>query len=168
MNTLNLDAINEVAPYGVTSSGRCRWSFTTRNNVRVLVGFVEDSMGGDLYESYQFFITNENDMKSPNDPYLWKTITTIIEEFFRANTSVLVYICDTDDKFAPMRMRLFERKFNLFEHRDDYIIKMFRSESEDLFFYGAGIFRKDHPQADEISAYADEIISWAENEKLNG
>ena len=158
MLKLDIHNINKSSAYEVVEAGTQKYEFTTRTGVSYLVGFMEDSMVED-YESYQFYITNETGQQSPNDIELWQTVFAIIEEFFRANQYVMVYWCDTSDGNEALRARLFTRKFNLYVHRDSYVFKTIETQTEDIPYYAAIIFRKDHPNADEISQKVDFVVA---------
>lgn len=66
-----------------------------------------------IWESgaYQFIIVNENNTPSPNDLKLRETIFCIIEDFFKANPEILLYLCETGDGKQASRNRLFIRWF---------------------------------------------------------
>ena len=157
MNTLDIELINASSPYYVRNAGNNKYRFTTNAGVAYLVGFMEDSMVEE-YESYQFYITNETGSQSPNDNYLWQTIIILIEEFFRVNQSVMVYWCDTSDGHEALRARLFTQKFNVYHGHEKYIFKTIETNTEGIPYYAALIFRKDHPQAEEISSKVDFVV----------
>lgn len=61
--------------------------------------------------AYQFIIVNENNTPSPNDFKLHETIFCIIEDFFKANPEILLYLCETGDGKQASRNRLFIKWF---------------------------------------------------------
>lgn len=157
MNALDIAIINTAAPYQITDAGGQKYRFTTNSGVAYILGFMDDSMMEE-YESYQFYITNETGLQSPNDNDLWQTIILLIEEFFRVNQSVMVYWCDTSDGHEALRARLFARKFNIYHGHEKYIFKNIETTTEDIPYYAALIYRKDHPQAEEISTKVDFVV----------
>ena len=79
------------------------------------------------------------------------TIWAIIEEFFRVNPDVLLYLCDTADDQQVMRARLFQRWFNLYEGKDRFIIRQVEIPDENVINYVAMIIKRNYPQANEIA-----------------
>ena len=74
--------------------------------------------------TYEFGINNPKHNKSPLDPKLRNTIFAIVEEFFDVNgDEAMLYLADTGDGKQAFRNNLFIRWFNLYEHRDNFIIK---------------------------------------------
>jgi len=114
------------------------------------VGFDKDDTSLS-FVTYQFFIANANNAKSPRDLKLRKTITAILEVFFQQNNEALLYICETGDGKQSMRNRLFENWFHHYEGRQ---ILMFLQasvvDSEGIVNHTALIVRKDHPHLNEI------------------
>lgn len=157
MNSLDINIVNEIAPYTIKAIDGMMFSFTTKAHIPYIVGFMEDSMV-DEYESYQFYITNETGANSPNDVDLWTTLFALIEEFFRVNQSVMVYWCDTSDGNEGLRARLFSRKFEVFKGHDKYIFKAIETNTEGIPYYAALIYRKDHPNAVDISRKVDYVV----------
>ena len=92
-------------------------------NVKIEISFDEDNTILSSARSYWFNIVNLNGLPSPHDPKIMPTIWAIIEEFFRVNPDVLLYLCDTADDQQVMRARLFQRWFNLYEGKDRFIIR---------------------------------------------
>lgn len=157
MNPLDLNRVNASAPYVIRAISDMQYGLTTRGGIPYIVGFMEDSMV-DEYESYQFFITNESGQPSPNDVDLWNSLFALIEEFFHANQSVMVYWCDTSDGHEAFRARLFTRKFSVFPGHDNYILKTIETNTEGVPYFAALVFRKDHPNAQEISSKVDYVV----------
>ncbi len=96
---MNIDVsmINKRAPYHVNATdANNNIDFVTDYGVQYIVGFDKDDTSLS-FVTYQFFITNANNIKSPRDPKLRKTITAILEVFFQQNNEALLYICETGD-----------------------------------------------------------------------
>jgi hypothetical protein len=68
-------------------------------------------------------LTNPNHAKSPGDAKIAQTVVCIIEEFFRLNPEVLLYMCSTDNGQQAMRNRLFLRWFSGYEQQKKYAIR---------------------------------------------
>ena len=113
------------------------------------------------YPAYEFGILNKNGQPSPNNRKLRDTILAIIEEFFRANGGVLLYICATGDGMQKYRFHLFLRWFNTYEHRDLYEIRTVEDVMDDKTpNYGAIIVEKTHPDLELILARFDELAAF--------
>ena len=109
MNSLLIENINKTAPYTVVPmADGMAFEFFTKHDIHYSVSFLYDDA---LIEegAYQLVIANINNRKSPNDPFVKETVLAIVEEFFRANNAVMLYICETGDEKQSMRNRLFER-----------------------------------------------------------
>ena len=120
METLNVTRININAPYKVWNEGSI-YRFETDNGIKYLVDFELDS--NPFYTAYWFNLTNPEHTKSPGDIKIAKTVVCIIEEFFRLNPEVLLYMCSTDNGQQAQRSRLFLRWFNGYEQQKRYVIK---------------------------------------------
>lgn len=84
------------------------------------VGFVEDYTFFDK-NTYQFFIVEKNGSRFLKDPLVKETVWAIIEVFFRENSNVLLYVCDTSDGRQASRDRLFDIWFYEYEKQEEYI-----------------------------------------------
>lgn len=89
---MDVAQINFTSPYEVKKVGKeFTFEFFTDFGVHYVVDFeLSDNLLS--YETYQFAITNANNVKSPNDHKLRDTIMSIIYEFFRTNNSTMLYI----------------------------------------------------------------------------
>ena len=94
MNSLDVTRINIYAPYKVWSNGEI-YRFETDNGIKYLVDFELDS--NPYYTAFWFNLTNPEHTKSPGDIKIAQTVICIIEEFFRLNPDVLLYMCSTDN-----------------------------------------------------------------------
>ena len=108
MNSLLIENINKTAPYTVVPmADGMAFEFFTKHDIHYSVSFLYDDA---LIEegAYQLVIANINNRKSPNDPSVKETVLAIVEEFFRANNAVMLYICETGDVKQVMRNSLCE------------------------------------------------------------
>ena len=124
MNALNLDLINQYAPYKVTTDVDYPYLFYfyTDFGVEYEICIKENNIfvpSG----AFALDIRNKNDHVSPGDPKFKLTLMAIVEEFFRQNNNVMLYVTETKDSKQASRNRLFVRWFNTYERNDQYVIK---------------------------------------------
>ncbi|MBP3788148.1 MAG: hypothetical protein J6I52_00835 [Prevotella sp.] len=166
MFSLNTSRININAPYKVWSDGDM-YRFESDHNIKYLVDFELDS--NPYFTAYWFNLTNPEHEKSPNDVKIGQTVICIIEEFFRMNSEVLLYMCSTDDGQQAQRNRLFLRWFNGYEQQKKYVIratdvKSVDAEGNPTKDYVALIVQRTHPLLDEIlRRFDDEIQLFNDN-----
>lgn len=171
MNSLSIDAINIHSPYIVGSDGKAL-IFVTDSGITYRVDFELDS--NPFFTAYWFNLANPNHMKSPNDVKIGQTVICIIEEFFRVNPEVLLYMCSTDDGQQAQRNRLFLRWFNGYEQQKRYVIRAADVRSVDpegrpSKDYVALIVQRTHPLLEEIvSRFDDEIRMFNDNKPSMG
>lgn len=156
MNVLNLEMINSHSEYQVFLSQTGKYLFKTDFDILYAVDFELDN--NPYYTAYWFNLTNPKNTKSPGDIKIAQTVICIIEEFFRLNPEVLLYMCSTDNGQQAMRNRLFLRWFSGYEQQKKYAIKSSEVRSEGYNEYVALIIQRSHPQFQEImSRFEDEI-----------
>lgn len=163
MQPLNIERINNVAPYTVWVKNSF-FFFDTDFGVKLRVNFVEDEDSLSTI-SYWLNIVNLNDKVSPHDAKVMPTIWTIIEEFFIANPEVLLYICDSSNEMQAMRSRLFRRWFNLYHGRQRFIFCQAEIPEESTINYVSMILPKVHPLAETIVSEFDEQVAMFKNHK---
>ena len=161
MNTLSLENINKHAPYGVRHRENDCYSFyfETDFGLKYTISFMYENS---FVQSgaFQFCINVEGAGRSPGDIKLRKTIFAIIEEFFAVNgKEVMLYLCETGDEKEGLRNRLFIRWFNIYEHRDLYIIRTAEGMLDGVKNFTALFSRKDNPRLEELLAEFEETIS---------
>lgn len=106
---------------------------------------------------------NLSGKNSPSDPKIKITIIAIIEEFFRTNPTILLYICDTADNQQAMRSRLFLHWFYESEISEQFIIRTAEVNDEDVTNYITLIAQRIHPHINTIIRQFDkEIKSFKE------
>ena len=93
-----------------------------------------------------------------NDVKIRATVTCIIEEFFRVNPDILLYLCDSANEQQAMRSRLFMRWFNGYAKQNDYYIRSEMVMDEGSENYVALIVQRTHPQLQAIMDAFDSII----------
>lgn len=161
MNSLDIDKINLLSPYSVVCIAD-RLHFRTDYGIDYIVTFDLDA--NPYFTAYWFNLSNPNGTKSPSDNKIQETVICIIEEFFRCNPEILLYMCSTSDGHQEQRARLFLRWFNSSRQQQRYYIKSTdvkgeNDESEMNYKeYVALIVQRTHPQLDKIIQLFDEEI----------
>ena len=152
MNALSIETINIRSPYIVGFDGKA-FIFVTDNDITYRADFELDS--NPYFTAYWFNLANPEHIKSPRDVKIGQTVICIIEEFFRVNPEVLLYMCSTDKGQQAMRNRLFLRWFSGYEQQKRYAIRTseVRGEildGEPIEEYVALIVQRSHPQYESI------------------
>ena len=157
MNRLDIEAINSRSPYDVHSDND-QYVFVTDAGIEYHVDFELDS--NPYYIAYWFNLANPEQTKSHGDKKIPQTIICIIEEFFRANPDIMLYMCSTANNKQAQRARLFLRWFYGYEQRQRYYIKAVEVKVDDnRKEYVALIVQRTHPQFEEIVARFDSEIA---------
>ena len=110
--------------------------------------------------SYQIIIRKIEDTHSPHDPKVEATILAIVNEFFRSNLEILLYLCDTTDGREASRNRLFMRWFEKNAEPGRFTIKQAHTEIEGQGIYIAIIVENRNPK---LKAITDEFEYAAAN-----
>lgn len=150
MQLLNLERINSVAPYPVWLERKSTsYFFNTDHGVLIRVDFDEDEASMPVL-AYWLSVVNVNEVPSPHDTKVMVTLWAIIDEFFRINNDVMLYMCDTANDQQEMRARLFRRWFNLFEGHDQFYFLEDEVPDEGNINYLALIVPKSYPSAKNV------------------
>ena len=114
-----------------------------------------------IWESgaYQFIIVNENNTPSPNDFKLRETILCIIENFFKANPEILLYLCETGDGKQTSRNRLFVRWFKEYAKKYLYYFDTVEIEADGIKNFAAIIVQKANPNLNEIVRVFNHVVN---------
>jgi len=157
---LSADNINQSSPYWVIKLDELTFRFTTENGVVYRVGFYKDT-----YflrdKAYHFFIANENNPTPPKDSKVYNVITCVLEEFFRQDASVMLYICDPRDHREATRDSLYKRWFSHYAHRDELTLCAEELNFEGYIVYTGMLLRNDHPEYNEIVETYNEFVKRA-------
>ena len=161
MNRLDIEVINSHSPYDVHYDAR-QYVFVTDTGIEYHVDFELDS--NPYFTAYWFNLANPQHQKSPGDVKIAQTVICIIEEFFRMNPEVLLYMCSTDSGQQAQRARLFLRWFNGYEQQKRYAIRSYDVNSTDAEGkpakdYVALIIQRTNPRLDEIIARFDSEVA---------
>lgn len=150
MLPLSINRLNAISPYKVWEE-EDKYIFKTDYDVKIGISFDKDDTIFTSTSAYWFNIVNLNGINSPNDGKIMPTIWTIVEEFFRENQAVLLYLCDTADEQQASRARLFKRWFILYKYRKDFIFKQTEIVDEGITNYVSIIIECSNSQAKEIA-----------------
>ena len=167
MNALNLEMVNAHAEYQVFLSQTGKYIFKTDFDIIYAVDFELDA--NPYYTAYWFNLTYPEHAKSPGDVKIAQTVVCIIEEFFRLNPEVLLYMCSTDKGQQAQRSRLFLHWFNGYEQQKHYLIRSTEirgigPDNKPIKEYVALIIQRTHPLLDEIvQRFDDEIQMFNDN-----
>ncbi|MBQ0119423.1 MAG: hypothetical protein KBS42_06660 [Bacteroidales bacterium] len=146
---LSVDNINRESPYWVLQLDDMTFRFVTKNGVRYRVGFYQDP-----YflrdKAYHFFIANEEGVSAPKDVDVFKVITCVLEEFFRQDASVMLYICDPRDHREVIRDNLYKRWFQSYAKHETLTLQAEELNFQGYVVYTGMILRKDHPEYEQM------------------
>ena len=167
MNRLSVESINIHSPYIVGFDGKA-FFFVTDNGITYRADFELDT--NPFFTAYWFNLANPEHMKSPNDVKIGQTVICIIEEFFRVNPEVLLYMCSTDGGQQAMRNRLFLRWFSSYEQQKRYAVRTSEVkgdvvDSKPISEYVALIVQRNHPDFDNIISCFDKEVAMFNEQK---
>lgn len=101
--------------YNVEEIGRYQYRFVTDQKATYILSFVYIG-GNDNLPIYAFNIDRLSERSSNGDNNLIRnTVAYVIELFFKNNENAILSTCDTDDKDASVRYRLFRMWYNTME-----------------------------------------------------
>ena len=163
MKPLDLSRINFLSPYQVWKDER-GYSFKTDYGIFYTVEFDPEDSGLEVV-AYWFNLTNNSRKSSPNDTKIRDTVFCIIEDFFRENPEILLYMCESGDGQQAMRARLFLRWFNQYKQNRGFVIKTAEVKSEKTTDYVALIIQRSHPAFDDIVQLFDSEITMFKQNK---
>lgn len=95
-----------------------------------------------------------------SDPKFKATLIAIVEEFFRQNNDVMLYVTETKDLKQASRNRLFVRWFNTYKHHELYVIKTAEGKMNGQTNFMAIILRKDNPRLQQAFDEFDETVAF--------
>ena len=144
-----LDRILQHAPYSITLT-EAGFVFCTDNGVPYRVSFEKEDivLGGSC--TYQLILQNVDHIRKAHDPKVVETVLAIVDEFFRSNHEVLLYMCDTSDGKEGGRNRLFLQWFNRYAEAGRFTICTANADVEGETIYVAIIVETRNPLHDYI------------------
>lgn len=153
MIRFSLSEINRMAPYEIMLVDG-DFTFCTDLNIHYSVSFTEEmELGGCC--SYQIIIRKIEDTRSPHDPKVETTILAIVNEFFRSNLEILLYLCDSSDGREASRNRLFMHWFEKNAEPGRFTIKQAHTEIEGQGIFIAIIVENRNPKLKAITEEFD-------------
>jgi len=159
---LSVENINIASPYWVIQLDELTFRFITKNGVSYRVGFYKDPYFlGD--KAYHFFISKEDDLLAPKDFDTYKTITSVLEEFFRQDKSVMLYICDPHDHREAIRANLYKRWFANYHGDAELTLRDEELHFDNYIVYTGMILRNDHPEYKQLLDDYREFVQRAES-----
>ena len=152
MKRLDVNLINLFSSYHVWEESN-RFYFETDYNLKYFVDFTLDDNPERV--AYWFNLVNMSGEASPSDMKIWQTVFCVIEEFFRKNPDILLYLCSTKGGQQAQRARLFSYWFNKAGQQERYYFKTVevKGEMPGTKEYVAIIIPRNHPQAEEALAF---------------
>lgn len=157
MVNLDVKRINELSPYKIEVYGE-EMIFETAFDIQYAVSFDPEEMFEGIV-AYWFNLSNRSGKPSPNDTNIKLTVICILEEFFRSNPDILLYMCDSANDQQAMRSRLFLRWFNAYGAQKEYYTRSEVVMDEGEENYIAIIVKRSHPQLQTIIDLFDEQIT---------
>lgn len=154
---IDLPSFNARSPYkAVASESAGFYEFVSDFGVRYSIGFMlDDSIIAE--NAYQFVISNINHQPSPNDDKIKLVVLIMIDEFFRIDDNVLLYICETGDGKQAMRNRLFQYWFSQYERKEEYtFLSSSVKDMDGIVNYASLIIKNTNPR---LSSVVNEFTS---------
>ena len=157
MNSLDVERINRIAPYKVDLKNG-EYVFESDFDILYSIWFEEQPILDEGIIAYWLNLTNRSQKASPNDQKIRTTVVLILEEFFRSNPDVLLYMCDSADEQQAMRSRLFLRWFSAYGKQADFYSRseMVKDGMEDNYI--SIIVKRSHPKLQVIKELFDDEI----------
>lgn len=141
---ISVDAINEKSPLWVLQLDDMLFRFVTRNGIRYRAGFYPDTY---FIENgaYHFFLERVNEDHTSYDPDIFQVVSIIIEEFFKDNTNVMLYICDPSDHRQEYRFRLYRYWFEKYSNKDVFSLNDVSIDMNGTTIYAGLLIKKSNP-----------------------
>lgn len=159
MITLNIENINRQSPYFVTCEADSVYYFYTDFGV----GYNIVIKPNDIFlpsGAFVLDIINIWNVTSPGDPKFKQTLIAIVEEFFRQNNDVMLYVTETKDSKQAFRNRLFLRWFNTYENKKRFFIKTAEGKMDGKMNFLAMISRKDNLNLQRAVQEFEDTVSF--------
>ena len=162
MIDFSLQHILQDSPYDITLSEE-GFIFHTDSGIHYRVSFDEEDIVLGGCRTYQLILQKVERAHAPHDPKIEETVLAIINEFFRSNQHVLLYVCDTSDGREGSRNRLFLRWFEHHSAHGRFTICTANATIEDEMVYIAIIVDNNNPQLQAITHDFDETAKALTN-----
>ncbi|MBR6018283.1 MAG: hypothetical protein IK073_06650 [Paludibacteraceae bacterium] len=159
MIQISAENINRTSPYQVKTLDELSVSFVTDYGISYDIGFYEDRLFN-MPEAYHFYISNANKQHAQNDPKVLQTVMAVIEEFFRQDPLVMLYICDPRDHRQAARNRLYRQWFENYSNNCHFRLYSESVVYKSVAYYAGLIMRNDNPYYDEVVAAFHDIVGY--------
>ena len=84
----------------------------------------------------------------------------IVEEFFRVNESILLYLCETGDGKQAMQKRLFDYWLSAYDHKSGFsILSSSLVDADGVWNFASIIVKNDNPHLKEIASEFMETVN---------
>ena len=168
MLNLSVEQINQTSGYPVTALDGMTFTIVTDSGVIYDLGFYESTEF--LQEgAYYFFIDNREHHHSAHDPKVVQTVLAVIEEFFRQDIAVMLYICEYVDKRQAARDRLYRSWLTQYVDNDKYTLYSEKLTANSNEYFAGLLILNSNPLKDIIiqafHSYAENYIQYL---KLTG
>lgn len=154
MIDFSIKHILQKSPYDITLTD-VGFVFQTDRGIHYRISFEKEDFVFGGCETYQFILQNVEHARMPYDPKVEQTVLAVIDEFFRSNMHVLLYICDTSDGKESSRNRLFIRWFEHHAEHGKFTIRTAKAVVEDETLYAAIIVDNRNPHLEDITTDFD-------------
>jgi len=164
MEKLDLDRINKDDVYPVSSMSDTDYQFVTDAGLHIAIQFYEESRFGGL-TGYWLGLANLDDKPSFNDDKVRCTIESILEEFFRLNSTFLLYLCNYSDNRQETRNRLFRKWFNAYKGKERYFLYSKKAKVGGTQSYVSLVVPLDNELASGMICFFDDIVNLFQSQK---
>lgn len=147
----SLNHILEQAPYKLDLLGS-EFIFQTDLGIHYAVSFNKEDITLGGCATYQLIIRKIEEVRSRHDPKVEATILAIINEFFRSNHGIMLYLCDTSDGREEYRNRLFLSWFDKNTEENRFTICKAHAEVEGQGLFLCIVIDNRNPKLNAITA----------------
>ena len=149
MIRFSLTRLQQDAPYELILSGDS-FVFQTDLGIHYSVSFSKEDITFAGCETYQFIIRKIEEKKTQHDHKVEATILAILDEFFRSNIEILLYMCDTSDGREEIRDRLFLTWFEKYADKERFTFCRTHAIVEGQGIYFVILIENRHPKLQAI------------------
>ena len=150
MIDFSLQHILQDSPYDITLA-EGRFVFQTDFGIHYVVSFDKEDIVLGGCNTYQLILQKADGIHTPHDAKIETTVLAIVNEFFRLNQHVLLYVCDTSDGKEGGRNRLFLRWFEHHAEPKRFTICTANASVEEEMVYIAIIVDNRNPNLEAVT-----------------
>lgn len=126
--------------------------FLTDLGIHYSVSFNKEDIVLGGCATYQFVIRKIDEVHSQHDSKVEQTIFAVLDEFFRSNLEIMLYMCDTSDGREGSRNRLFLTWFERCAEKGRFTIRTASATIEGQGFFIGIVVENRNPKLKEITA----------------